>query len=98
MVQVKGARGADGAIAASRINVENNGDDNQNEVAGAVSGLSGTCPSLTFTVHGTKVTTTAGTIFDGVTCARVQNGTSVDVKGQRQADGTVAATRVQLED
>jgi hypothetical protein len=98
MVQVKGTRGADGAIAASRVNVEDNGDDNQNEVNGAVSGLSGTCPSLTFTVHGTKVTTTASTIFDGVTCAHVLNGTIVDVKGQRQTDGTVAATRVQLED
>jgi hypothetical protein len=71
---------------------------NEAEVKGAASALSGTCPSLTFTVQGTKVTTTANTKFDGITCARVQNGTIVEVKGQRQADGTIAAAKVELDD
>ena len=96
-VEVTGVRGTDGTLAASRIEIEDREMD-EAEVKGAASGLSGTCPNLTFTVQGTKVTTTTNTKFDGITCARVQNGTIVEVKGPRQADGTVAATRVELDD
>ncbi len=96
IVEVNGQRGADGAITAARVDLDD--DRDETEVKGAVSGLSGSCPSLTFTVRGAKVTTTANTTFEGVTCARVQNGTIVEVKGPRQGDGTVAATRVELDD
>ncbi len=101
-VKIVGQRGSEGAVAATRVRIEDDrkeesGNDD-NEVKGTVSGLTGSCPSLAFTVHGTKVTTTASTIFDGVTCERVQNGTIVEAKGRRQADGTVAATRVELDD
>ena len=101
-VKVVGQRASDGTIAATRVQIDDDrkedGGKDQNEVKGAVAGLTGTCPSLTFTVQGTKVTTTAGTTFDDLTCARVQNGLIVEVKGPRQGDGTVAATRVELDD
>jgi hypothetical protein len=101
-VEVVGQRASDGTIAATRVQIdddrkEDDGKD-ENEVKGAVAGLTGTCPSLTFTVGGTKVATTANTRFDGITCARVQNGTIVEVEGQRQADGTIAAAKVELDD
>ena len=94
-VEATGVRGTDGTLAASRIEIEDRQMD-EAEVTGAASGLSGTCPNLTFTVQGTKVTTTANTKFDGITCARVQNGTIVEVEGRRQADGTIAAAKVEL--
>jgi len=56
-VTVTGQRGADGTLAATRVRMEDTGD-NPGEIKGAVAGLAGTCPSLTFTVQGTKVTTT----------------------------------------
>lgn len=96
-VEVTGVRGTDGTLAASRIEIEDRERD-EAEVKGAASGLSGTCPNLTFTVQGTKVTTTANTKFDGIACTRVQNGTIVEVEGQRQADGTIAAAKVELDD
>lgn len=98
-VTVTGAAGADGTIAATRIQLEDSGKD-QNEVAGAVSGLPGTntCPNLTFMVKDTKVTTTASTVFGGVTCASLKNSAKVDVTGPRGADGSIAATRVDLDD
>lgn len=81
MVEVKGSRGADGAISASRINIEDVDDDDQDEMNGAVAGLTGSCPTLAFSVKSTKVTTTASTTFERVTCARVQNGRIVQVNG-----------------
>jgi hypothetical protein len=47
------------------------------EVEGTVSALLGMCPALTFTVKGTKVTTTASTKFNESTCSKVTNGVSV---------------------
>jgi hypothetical protein len=85
-------------VDSERRNRREDRDNNQAEVKGAVAGLSGTCPSVTFTVRGTKVMTTASTRFDDIACARVQNGTIVEVEGQRQADGTIAAAKVELDD
>jgi hypothetical protein len=42
------------------------------------------------------VTTTTTTRFDDG-CSAVQNGARVRVKGMRQADGSIAATRVKLD-
>jgi hypothetical protein len=63
-------------------------------VSGAVSGLSGTCPSLTFKVAGTTVTTSQTTTFGQGGCAEVANGTSVVVGGIAQKDGSIQATHV----
>ena len=83
------------------------GDLNEVELSCAVSTLAGSCPAaLTFTVgktvgttvETTKVATTATTKFREIACAAIVNGTVVEVKGTRQADGSVVATRVSLED
>jgi hypothetical protein len=68
----------------------------QSELKGAVSGLTGTCPRLSFTVRGTKVTTSDTTQFDDLRCADINNDVVVEVKGSRQADGAIAATKVQI--
>ena len=68
---------------------------NQVELSGSVSGRTGTCPALTFTVSSTKVTTSSNTQFKDVTCSTVANGMSVEVKGTKQTDGSVAASSVE---
>jgi hypothetical protein len=103
-IQAKGAM--DGAtLTASEIKVENgDGDDddddddrNEAEVEGLVSAPSGTCPAVTFTVKTTKVTTNSATSFRDGSCAdATKAGATVEVKGTRQTDGSILATRVEL--
>jgi Domain of unknown function (DUF5666) len=88
--------------ADARVNSESRskpgGDGNrltQSELTGAVSGLTGTCPELSFTVRGTKVTTSETTRFDGLGCADVKNDMVVGVTGGRQSDGSIIATQVE---
>lgn len=72
-------------------------DDDLNEVKGAVTGLTGTCPALTFTIGTRTVKTTDTTRFeDG--CAKIQNTARVEVKGTIGSDSVLTATRVELDD
>jgi hypothetical protein len=77
-----------------------NGDDDREngrvELSGSVAGRSGTCPSLTFTVGTTSVSTSNSTEFKDVSCAALKNGDRVEVKGSRQTPTAVVnATRVE---
>ena len=73
-------------------------DDEDDELEGAVSGLTGACPSLTFTVAGRTVRTSSATVFEDSSCVHIRNNVRVEVKGMTAADGTFTATRVELED
>ena len=108
--QAKGTMSADETtLAASEIKVEDTGRDNDDEddeddedanevdLKGAVAALGGTCPALTFTIGTTTVHSNASTTFDDVTCAALANGNTVEVKGERQTDGSVLAESVELE-
>jgi hypothetical protein len=44
------------------------------------------------------VTTSAATEFDDVICSDLANGAIVEVKGIQQTDGSIVATRLELED
>jgi hypothetical protein len=100
-VEVKGQQ-RDGFVYATRIHI--NGPEKppaptpapatEVELEGPVGGMKGTCPSVSFGVKGTSVTTSAATAFDGTLCTALKDGDKVTVKGTRQADGSVAATRV----
>lgn len=96
-VEVKGHRQADGSLAAISVEIEDDEDDDEVEITGIVSGLAMACPTISFTVNGTRVLTNASTRFDGG-CAAVQNGRRVEVEGRRQADGAVLATKVEIDD
>ena len=106
-VEVKGSMGAT-ALVATEVKVEQggkgddgedeDGDRDESELNGAVAALAGTCPALTFNILTTKVTTSATTTFRGITCATVANATIVEVNGTKQADGSIAATRVSRDD
>jgi hypothetical protein len=89
------------SLLAIEIKVEDTGNDNgdvdETELKGAVSGLTGTCPVVTFMIGTTKVTTSAATVFDDVTCATLANLAIVEVEGATQADGSILATKVEAE-
>lgn len=60
-------------------------------VAGEVSGLSGSCPSLSFRLGARNVRTNGATIFSGGSCASLRDGRKVTVVGTPQADGALLA-------
>jgi len=66
-------------------------------VKGVVTGRTGDCPALTFTVGTRVVKTTSATRFDDG-CAKVQNNVRVEVKGTIGTDNVMTAARVELDD
>jgi hypothetical protein len=71
------------------------GRDGRAEVKGLVSNLVGTCPDLRFMVGTRMVRTNSATVFDDMSCMRVQNTMRVEVMGVLAPDGMVVATRVE---
>jgi hypothetical protein len=65
------------------------------ELSGRALLVLGTCPALRFVVSGTLVTTNEQTTFKHGSCDRLENNDRVDVKGLRQADGSVLAREVE---
>jgi hypothetical protein len=78
-------------------NNDDDDDDDEARIEGSVSTMTGTCPVISFTARNTSVTTTASTRFDDG-CSAVQDGRRVEVRGTRQTNGSIVATRVKLED
>jgi uncharacterized protein DUF5666 len=95
-LHVVGTRNADGSINARLIEIVDDAAGGAFEIQGAVGGLSGTCPSLTFGINGYSISTSGSTSFQGGTCATLKNGLKVTVDGTKQADGSVAATTVKF--
>jgi hypothetical protein len=77
---------------------DNDDDRDGDEIKGVVSGLTGTCPDITFTVNNVSVKATSATRYEDGTCARVRNTIRLEVHGQRQANGSLQATRIELDD
>lgn len=97
-VHVKGTQ-REGFVQAERINLEDEDDDGEEvEVEGAVSVLSGTCPSITFTVAGRTIRTNSSTQFKGGACSAIAAGDTVEAEGIVQADGSILAKKVEIED
>src|SRR5262245_20682632 len=103
-VEVKGTRQGDGTILASSIegddeDEDENEDRNEAEVKGAIAAgsLGGSCAAsnLSFRVGSALVKTNASTQFKDATCVSLKAGDSVEVKGARQADNSVLASRVE---
>ena len=99
LVEVEGAKQADGSIVATRVEAEAGPD----EVTGTVFEFSGaaSCPAATFKVGpvlslATAVTLTPTTTFSGVTCAAIANGAMVEIEGTKQVDGSITAANVEL--
>ena len=90
-----------------RLEVDDDDDDGDDEddhgdtfaeIEGLVSALTGSCPTLAFSVRTVTVRTHSATRFEDAACAHLQNGMEVHVKGQRQSDGSLLAVRLEIED
>jgi hypothetical protein len=66
-------------------------------VEGAISGLLGSCPVLTFQVGGKDIHTLPTTTFSGGNCSKLKNNKKVTVTGALQLGNFILATRVELE-
>ena len=96
VVQAKGTRAADGTVTATRVKIDDTqtpGTTTEVELTGTVASKSGSCPTIAFALSGTTFVTNSATDFR-LACTSVTNGTVVEAKGTRAADGTVTATRV----
>ena len=76
------------------------GDDderNEVEVRGMLGPVSGSCPAISSTVGTTRFSTSGSTRFDDASCSTFKAGDRVEVKGTRNADGSIAASRLKKE-
>ena len=72
-------------------------DLGRDKVEGVVSGRVGICNFIVFTVTGVTVITNGATKFEDP-CASIVNGTRVEVEGTRQANGSILASEVEIDD
>ena len=110
-VRIDGFQQPDGSVQATEVEVDESGDDGGSgsdgsgdgdadtevHVEGAITGLGGACPSVTFRVGGVSIRTSAATTFDDGGCAALNNGDQVRVDGFQQPDGSVEATEVEVD-
>jgi len=105
-VEVKGTRQPDGSVVAASVESEDEDDeDDDGEDQGevrlngtiATGSLAGSCAaaSLSFRVSSTAVKTNSATRFKDTPCASLKAGDSVEVRGARQSDQSVLASRVE---
>lgn len=92
-VVVTGIPASDGSVVASSVRVPS-APAPVTHVHGTVASLGGTCPSITFSVGQTNVSTTGDTTFVGGACTSMVDGTVVDVDGTAAANNTLGASRV----
>ena len=93
-VHVVGVRQSDGSIDARKIEINDDATGGQFEIEGSAGGVRGICPNLEFSVNGFSIKTSSATTFEGGACSALKSGDKVKVNGLRQADGSVAATKV----
>jgi hypothetical protein len=93
-LHVVGVRQADGSIDARKIQIDDDPTGGEFEIEGAVGGLKGTCPAVSFSVNGFSIQADSSTVFAGGACSTLKSGSKATVKGTRQADGSILATRI----
>jgi hypothetical protein len=92
LVEVEGPV-VSGTLIAEKVQLENaQGVDRR----GTVTGLSGGCPTLTFSVGGSGpvIFTNGTTEFKDLACTSIQNGLAVRADGHMQSNGQALAERV----
>lgn len=92
-LHVVGTRQPDSSILARMIQIKGDAPGSEFEIEGSIGGLKGTCPSLTFSVNGFKVTTDGTTVFSHA-CTTFKSGTKATVEGIVQPDLSIKATSV----
>jgi hypothetical protein len=64
-------------------------------IDGPMGGLKGSCPNLSFKVHGHAIASNGSTAFPNAACGSFKNGDKVRVRGIRQADESVVAASIE---
>jgi hypothetical protein len=86
-------------VAGTTISVNQAGIELEpTTLRGEVSGLTGRCPAVTFTIDGRTVSTSDSTNYRGGNCGKLSNGDSVRVRGLPTSEGTVNATEIDFDD
>jgi hypothetical protein len=98
-VEVKGSGQPDGSVLAHKIDIDHSAPEVKLEakVEGVASGVGGACPALTFSVNGTRVVAHAFTRYEDGVCGSIQNGAWVEVKGPQQPDGSLLASKIDID-
>lgn len=60
--------------------------------------MTGSCPTVRFTVDGRTVFTTDATKYDGGSCGKLRAGRDVEIAGWLMSDGTVRADEIDFDD
>ncbi len=97
-VEVEGTLGADGAVMAYMVEVEDDEDAEvpNTQMSGHVSALKGACPLRTFNLKGFDVSTSAATTFTGGSCADLRPGVEVEIRGTRVGERAVLASEISI--
>ena len=90
---VIGREQPDGRILASHITI-GEAEAEELEFSGIVASLFGFCPTLTFMLGSEAVVTNGLTVYREGDCGGVAVGSRIAVRGARQPNGTVLASRV----
>ena len=97
-IHAVGARISDGSIVAKMLQIKDDETGGAFVIEGSLGGLKGACPAFTFGVNGFSVVTDAATAWvpdpAPAACLELKNGMKVEVKGYRQADGSVKAEEI----
>lgn len=89
---------ATGHLKAKTVKIED-AQETETELKGMVAGLTGSCPTLNFTVGSVTVDVTSATTFGAGNCGSLKNGASVQVNGTKDATtGHVKAKSIKIED
>jgi hypothetical protein len=88
-IRVRGTRTSATTIAASRIDLRDNG---RKKLGGEVTlnNMTGTCPNLTLNIHGVRVRTNSSTVFQNGECGNLRPGTKVVIEVETEGTGAVA--------
>jgi hypothetical protein len=91
-----GPKDANGAITAEHVKIIPPPPTPPPHASGPVIGLSGSCPTLTFTLSGTTVRASSTTVFEGGACTDVKEGARAAAMGPKDASGVINAVRVKI--
>lgn len=93
-VAVTGDRQTDGTIKATVVRITDSPGQGQHfDGEGTIGSITGTCPSVTMTVEGHSVKTSADTMYTGGACADLRAGARISVTGTN-VSATLLATSI----
>ena len=91
-----GVSSSPSSMTATQVSIEQPETETRDVKGTLAAAPSGTCPTVTFTVGSSTVTTSSATTFEGGACTDLAAGVKADAQGT-VSGSTVAATKVSIE-